>query len=810
MSVNLIPSDHAPSPAPAYPSGHPGGFGAGSDERGGAALFDQLHRFGSAMRRHKWWMLAIIVTGSSVGYALTQTVAPKYDVSATIWISRGGGNAGPITTPGLISNSLAWPDLAKSWIVLDKVVSRLSLHVAPLSGTTLPALRELRPSDQLVPGRYALRVDESGREYTLSRIAEERSVADSLVERGTVGDSVGRSVGFRWQPPAAQLAAGTRAEFEVVTPREAAVRLSSRLVVNLPPNGNLMWLRMSGEDPQLLAATLNMVQTVFIEEAARLKRENLSAVTRTVQEQLDSAKQTLDNARRALESFKVSTITLPSENTPVAPGVTVSTSPVLQSYFQDNVNYKVVQRDREALEQLLAARQNGDGAISIEALMALPSIIQSNPGLNTELQNLATAEAQLRQALMTKTEAHPDVRLLRERIETLHRRTIPALAEASLAQLRSQEADMRRRIDGAATELRAIPQRTMQEASLQLEVQIADRLYTELQARASAARLAELSALPDVAILDPAVAPLRPTSDTTIGIFLVSIAISIGVAVVLVVLLDLLDKRFRYPRQATHELGLDIVGAIPTLTNPRNAAARLQEASQLVESFRSLSLAVRSSFNGDGPVQLTISSPGPGDGKSFISANLASALADGGYRTVLIDGDIRRGALHNVFGLPQAPGLMEYLAGEAVLSEVLRPTAHGYLFVIPGGRRRRHGPELLAGDTMTSLVRLLRDQFDAIIIDSAPLGAGIDPYALGVATGAMLVVLRTGETDRRLAQAKLEVLDRMPVRILGTVLNDIGENPQFKYYYYLEGYGALENTDDQSALIGAGPGAGRE
>src|SRR5690606_28703557 len=117
------------------------------------------------------------------------------------------------------------------------------------------------------------------------------------------------------------------------------------------------------------------------------------------------------------------------------------------------------------------------------------------------------------------------------------------------------------------------------------------------------------SALPDVAVLDPAVAPLRPTSDTATGIFLVSVVASILVAVGLVFLLDLLDKRFRYPRQATHELGLDIVGAIPTITNPRNSAARLQEASQLVESFRSLSLAVRSAFNGDGAVQLAISSP---------------------------------------------------------------------------------------------------------------------------------------------------------------------------------------------------------
>jgi capsular exopolysaccharide synthesis family protein len=171
----------------------------------------------------------------------------------------------------------------------------------------------------------------------------------------------------------------------------------------------------------------------------------------------------------------------------------------------------------------------------------------------------------------------------------------------------------------------------------------------------------------------------------------------------------------------------------------------------------------------------------------------------------VIDGDIRRGALHSVFApATQTPGLTDFLADDAILSEVLRPTSHPGLFLVPCGRRRRNGPELLAGEGMVNLLRDLRQQFDAIIVDSAPLGAGIDPFALGVASGAMLIVLRTGETDRKLAQAKLEVLDRMPVRILGTVLNDIGENPQFKYYYYLEGYGALENAEPDSALIGSG------
>ena len=184
---------------------------------------------------------------------------------------------------------------------------------------------------------------------------------------------------------------------------------------------------------------------------------------------------------------------------------------------------------------------------------------------------------------------------------------------------------------------------------------------------------------PDVAILDSAVAPRRPSTDTALSIFLVALAASVGIGLGLALVLDRVDKRFRYPEQASGELGLDVVGTVPTLLKTvKNPTARLHNQTQMVESFRSLSLTIRSAYEGIGPVQLTVSSPGPGDGKSFVSANLATALADGGYRTILIDGDIRRGSLHTIQGMEcdPSPGLLDYLAGEATLAEIVRPTSY--------------------------------------------------------------------------------------------------------------------------------------
>jgi capsular exopolysaccharide synthesis family protein len=759
------------------------------------------------MRRYKWLIVAVIAIGLSAGFALTRINKPNYTVVGSIMMARSPSGQGPITSPGLISDPNSWVDLVRSYIVLDQVVQRLGLWVTPASVADTAIVRDLLPSQSLRPGGYALRIDGARQNYSLVRLPPRTGDPEVVVERGAVGDSIGRAAGFLWQPEPSRFAPGATVAFNVVTPRDAAMSLGQDLRhVPVNQNSNLLRLSLSGPNPVLLTRKMNTLLDQFAKEAERLKKNQLTAERSTIEDQIARAEERLRSAESALETFKVNTITLPSENTVVAAGAQMSLNPVFNSFFNDNVTQKSIQRDRQALESIFAAADQNGGRLSIEGLRSLPPISQGRSPLLAEIDSLERKRARLRVLEQRYTDEYRPLAALKEEIGVLETQTIPQLASAELEQLRIQESDLKRSIDGQAAELRRIPERTIEEASRQRDVTIADAIYIELQKRFSNARLAELSVIPDVQVFDTATVPSQPSSDSDLSIFLAAIGVSILLALSAAWLLDRTDRRFRYPEQATRELGLDILSGIPTIRNPRNASARLQEASQLVESFRSLSLTVRSAFDGIGPVVLTVSSPGPGDGKSFVSANLAMALADGGYRTLLIDGDIRRGALHSVFApATQTPGLTDHLAGETTLAELIRPTSHPGLFLIPCGRRRRNGPELLAGEGMVDLLRDMRQQFDAVIVDTAPLGAGIDPFALGVATGSMLLVLRTGETDRKLAAAKLEVLDRMPVRILGAVLNDIGENPQFRYYYYLEGYGALEAAmTEETALVGSG------
>jgi len=200
---------------------------------------------------------------------------------------------------------------------------------------------------------------------------------------------------------------------------------------------------------------------------------------------------------------------------------------------------------------------------------------------------------------------------------------------------------------------------------------------------------------------------------------------------------------------------------------------------------------------------VTVTSPESGDGKSFLSANLALSFAEGGHRTLLVDGDIRRGVLHRRFKGNRQPGLVDFILGQARYEQIVQETAYPRLSLIGCGTRTQRAPEVLGSPAMKALFSDLRGQFDVIVVDSPPLTAGIDPFVLGTVTGTLLVVLRTGHSHRGVTGAKLEVLDRLPIRLLGAVLNDVPRGAAYGYYayysYYLPGYEAVDEGAQQHA-----------
>ena len=447
-----------------------------------------------------------------------------------------------------------------------------------------------------------------------------------------------------------------------------------------------------------------------------------------------------------------------------------------------------MRRDRQQIEAVL--ERGRAGAITVDAFQTIPSVNLA-PQLKQALSDLTVREAELSALLQRYTPDHPMVKSAQQTIDHLRNLAIPQYAQALVDQLKYQETDLESRLRQSATELAAVPTVTITETRLTRDLQAADELFKMLNARLEEAKLSELSAIPDVRVLDWAVTPQKPASNSAPKIILMALGASVGLAL----LLDQMDKRFRYPEQVSSELGLPILGAIPAIKKTRRGELAAEQAAPVVEAFRTVRLNLAHSYGAAGPVTLTVSSAGAGDGKSLVSSNLAVSFSEAGYRTLLIDGDIRRGEIHRMFGVDRRPGLLDYLTGEAPLDDIIRPTSQRGLSVIPCGTRRHQGPELLGSAAMAELMGEMKARFDVVLVDSPPLGAGIDPFVLGTATGHMVMVFRSGETDRQMAEAKLRLLDRLPVRVLGAVLNEIQADGVYRYYSYLYGY----TSDEEQA-----------
>ncbi len=760
-------------------------------------------RYLQAVNRFKWLILLLTIVGGAGGYAATRYISPEYVVQATILLEQGTAAAsgrqdrGPIQADELL-NASGWVDLLRSFAIADPVVTDLGLFVSPIREADSTLFNAFRVDQmRLVPGNYILTL--SGGHYTLS-------VKPGLeVETGAVGDSIGRGRGFLWQPAADEIAGRTSVEFSVQTPREASLDLIKRLDMRLDQGSSFLFLNLRGNNAERTAATLNAWVRQFVAVATALKKQNVSSVAAILEGQREFAARNLADAEGALESFRVRTVTEPSERQTIQPGLEMTNSPVFDNYFRDKIQSDSYRRDREALESVAEQGRQGQ-PITREAVLSVPSVVTDPAADNLRrlLDEQASREVDLRRLRESYTDEFQRVKDAAAALATLRATSVPAALDAYLGQLRLREQGLNAIIEQSSQDLKGIPARTIQEQRLKRQLDVAAEMYRNLNLKAAEAQLAEAVTIPDVTILDPAVAPLRPTRNTAPAIILGAIAVALALGIFLAVLLDQVDKRFRYPEQVTDELGLFVLGVVPIIRSKTKRGGR-DQAAQVVEAFRTIRMNVRYAADPQRPLTMTITSPGPNDGKSLISSNLALSFAEAGARTLLIDGDIRRGELAKTFGIESRPGLVEYLDGTALIAEVLQPTqSHPNLTILASGARRRRAPELLATPRLNQLINQMGAEYDVVIVDSPPLGAGFDAYALATATGNMALVMRAGSTDRKMAASKMAVVDTLPVRVMGAILNAIKLTGAYQYYSYYQEYAA----EDEQPLPRLSEGSG--
>ena len=768
-------------------------WGGGQDAAAPPSSGINIGRIFNALNRFKWLMIVVVLLGAAGGYGATKFIVPEYRVQSNIMLEMGRG--GSSIQNGQMLQASGWQDLLRSFRIADPVVNQLVLFVQPANPADSLLFKSFRAGDELIPGDYGLTI--SGDRYTLTLKPATQA------EQGLITDSIGRATGFLWRPDPQLFAGRTEIAFRVKTPREASTELISNLEMGIAEGSNMLRLTYTGSNSALIATTLNAWVEQFVAVATALKKQNVTTYAAILEGQRDYAAGNLLSAEQALERFGVETATQPSDRRSEIAGTARTTNPAFDAYFTDKVLAENYKQDRAAIQRLVDAQAGG--SLTKEALLSIPLVANdaAAAGVRSALMELDNREIKLKTLREGMTDKMQPVKDEITAIAKIRNETIPRSVEAFLEQIRIREGNLDARIAASGKDLRDIPSRTIEEQRLQRQVAVADQMYRNLDLEAAKAKLADAATIPDVSVLDTAVAPLSPVKNTAPMIMLGAIGASIGLAFVLAILLDRLDKRFRYPEQATDDLGLFVLGVVPVINmgNKRSNSAA-DQASQVVEAFRTIRMNVRYAADPARPLTVTVTSPSPNDGKSLIASNLALSFAESGARTLLIDGDIRRGELAKTFGINSKPGLVEYLDGTALIAEVLNPTAsHANLTIMPAGARRRRAPELLATPRLNQLINQMASEYDVVVVDSPPLGAGFDAYALATATGNMALVMRAGVTDRKMAAAKMAVVDTLPVRVMGAVLNGIKMTGVYQYYAYYQDYAA---TDDESPRLSGG------
>jgi capsular exopolysaccharide synthesis family protein len=287
-------------------------------------------------------------------------------------------------------------------------------------------------------------------------------------------------------------------------------------------------------------------------------------------------------------------------------------------------------------------------------------------------------------------------------------------------------------------------------------------------------------------IVEPAPLPVAPVPSNTLLYAIQAIAIGIVLGIGVAFGLEYLDYTFREPDMLNTVYGRPTQSVVGKMKSKKGAiplAAVDDPSSPQAEAFRAMRLLI-SAASLDAPIRsMLLTSAVPGEGKSFIATNLAVSMAQNGRRTILVDTNVRQPCLHDVFSLPQTPGLTDMLAEEqANYRDYLQPTSIENLFVLPAGTSLPNAADLLGSQWMHNLMQELARNADMVIYDSPAITSVTDGLVLAAQVDGVFQVVKAGGPRIDVVMHAKSLLDGVDAPLLGPVLNQARKMPKSGYY----------------------------
>jgi tyrosine-protein kinase Etk/Wzc len=442
------------------------------------------------------------------------------------------------------------------------------------------------------------------------------------------------------------------------------------------------------------------------------------------------------------------------------------------------------------------------------ALLGFPTLLR-NPSTAELLKTLNDAESVRAGLLDRRTLEDPEVLQLTIRIRQVEEQ----LRNIAMTYLQGVTETVRS-LDGTlanfSSQLQQIPEQELHLARLRRQASVTEELYTSLQLRLKETQILAALEDPTVRVVDPAMVPrrpIRPQVPLSLALALVGgLVLGVGAATAreqidgTVQTRDDLHQIGRVPVLAAIPALHDRVGALHRLTSnwrARGAVTNGRSAPQLLdvvglpvvaEAYRSLRTNITFAQPDRVPRSIIVTSPAPGDGKSTTAANLAITMVQQGKSCLLIDGDMRRGRLHETFGGSREPGLSNVLLGQLSLAEAARVTGKERPALLTTGTVPPNPAELLGSERMRRLMEAALEQYDLVIIDAPPLNIVTDAAVVARHADGVLVVARAGVTQQAALAYTFEQLAAVRAPVIGSILNDADPLRERHYGSYMNEY----------------------
>src|SRR5437588_558108 len=574
------------------------------------------------------------------------------------------------------------------------------------------------------------------------------------------------------------------------------------------PRTSIFDLSAIGSSPDYTQAYLNAVMEKYLDFKKGLREGRGHEVTTGITEQLIQVEKDLRNSEdEMLEFQKQNNIGFIQEDSTSAAAYLVKLN---QQYAQLKTEYDLLNLlnldqnlDRAQVKMDAAGSQGADnqGGLPFADVGPEADYLKAKQ----QVQLLKAERETLARDLRTN---HPKIIKLNDEI-TKQTKLIELFRADTLERLKTRRESIGKQMENLQGNIKEweakaldLSQRLAQFNRIKGKVDRLKVLYDRLTNNLKDIDVSQVTGSEDqVSIMEMATMPIsvRPglIKSLLIGFGVGALA---GLAVLL--LLDRIDDRMASFSEFQHHFSENVLGQIPKEKTKGKVDLLQPEDARHVfaESYRN----IRSSiffmpYEGPRPKSFLVTSAVPSEGKSTVSSNLAITMALSGARTLLIDCDLRRGAIREAFGIPSKIGFSEVLKGEVNWREVVVPTACETLFVLPCGKVLSQPSEHLLRDSTEALLREIYQYYDYIILDSSPVLAADDTTSLAPKIDATLFVVRLSYTSARLTKKSLELLYNRQLNIPGVILNFVDTSlPEYYYYQYSEYYSTPSVPDDET------------